>query len=777
MGLAACGAALDDTHYVELAANRASALLSQEYDSEGINAEGAVGYHLNNYRWWNEARTLFIATGHDVQGDFDVLAGAPTALAHATQPDGTLVPIGNTGTVRPTSVRHPHLDYVNSAGARGEAPDSNVAVYTAGYAYGRSGWGEHERSFDQETFFSLSFGSNSRVHGHKDGGSLTLFADGGPWIVDPGKYSYDFSADRTHFVERESHNVVIFAGEDRHRKTSVDLIQHKASAAVEDFKFRDEGYPDSTIERRVVYSNSGEYLVVVDTIDSRREVDARQQWQTAPGVTVEMDKNSFHLERDGAHALVSTFGIPPELEIHEGEEDPLVGWVATGWREREPAPLLSARRQGTRFRFVTAIVPGFRSNKPTVTNVQGLPKGFIGLDVDTGRATERILISANSVSVCPPTISPEALLRLVENDAASDDTETEYDMGREELVRASRDTRANAWRKPSIESRSLLAERLIEEAARAHPSERAIARSTVTDLLGTTDTSSVVGTRSRAGLLAWPGIDLNSTSGDRVRSLLGTDEIVDVPREQELHTYDLGDLVLPLLVAPDPGDTLTVLFHGAIDRARIELPYFQRIRYQRTLGAGPTIAVSDPTLDLSESLRLGWYLGTTELDLIRKIADVISTYREALGVRNVVLQGGSGGGFAAIAASIYVPGSIAVAFDPQTDLPAYSARFYQAAIDAAFGSAAARDQSLVPRERVDLIARMTAHGHPAKVHLVSNIGDEIHRERHARRLREFLLEQNGECFAETALDLGPGHSSPSNEQYRIVMESVYSELE
>src|SRR5699024_1997810 len=79
------------------------------------------------------------------------------------------------------------------------------------------------------------------------------------------------------------------------------------------------------------------------------------------------------------------------------------------------------------------------------------------------------------------------------------------------------------------------------------------------------------------------------------------------PRAAAIHTVDVGPLVLPIALQPEQGDVLTVLLQGAVDRAKLRLPIFLRWRYQIDLGFGPTLALADPTLDLSGAMRLGWY--------------------------------------------------------------------------------------------------------------------------------------------------------------------------
>ena len=58
-----CGRILGDKNYTELAITRFDNLLSEEYDEQGVNGEGAVAYHYNNYLWYERALKRFDAEG------------------------------------------------------------------------------------------------------------------------------------------------------------------------------------------------------------------------------------------------------------------------------------------------------------------------------------------------------------------------------------------------------------------------------------------------------------------------------------------------------------------------------------------------------------------------------------------------------------------------------------------------------------------------------------------------------------------------------------------
>lgn len=129
-------------------------------------------------------------------------------------------------------------------------------------------------------------------------------------------------------------------------------------------------------------------------------------------------------------------------------------------------------------------------------------------------------------------------------------------------------------------------------------------------------------------------------------------------------------LPLESLVVNQGSDTLVVALHGAMTADKHHLPRFE---WLRTLSATPYSAMyfSDPTLRLTNDLLLSWYMGLRDHNLYPLLAERIRTVQEALGAKQVVLIGSSGGGFASLQVSSHLPGSVAVAFNPQTDLNRY----------------------------------------------------------------------------------------------------------
>src|SRR5699024_2559310 len=115
-------------------------------------------YHQINYLWWNAMRRRIMLVTGSAPDAFGAIAKAPLAMAHATRPDGHYELIGDTEVFPPRGLGHAAIDYVSSGGARGVAPRDRVAVFDAGYVFGRSTWGDQRQSFTDASFYSLRFG-------------------------------------------------------------------------------------------------------------------------------------------------------------------------------------------------------------------------------------------------------------------------------------------------------------------------------------------------------------------------------------------------------------------------------------------------------------------------------------------------------------------------------------------------------------------------------------------------------------------------------------------
>jgi pimeloyl-ACP methyl ester carboxylesterase len=117
-------------------------------------------------------------------------------------------------------------------------------------------------------------------------------------------------------------------------------------------------------------------------------------------------------------------------------------------------------------------------------------------------------------------------------------------------------------------------------------------------------------------------------------------------------------------------DVLVVSLHGATDRKKYVLPRFERLA---TLRETPysSLYFGDPTLLMSQELELGWYAGWRGFNGHYWIAEWTRRVAKAFGCTKIIFCGSSGGGMASMQAATFVPDSLALAFNPQTDIFKY----------------------------------------------------------------------------------------------------------
>jgi pimeloyl-ACP methyl ester carboxylesterase len=191
-----------------------------------------------------------------------------------------------------------------------------------------------------------------------------------------------------------------------------------------------------------------------------------------------------------------------------------------------------------------------------------------------------------------------------------------------------------------------------------------------------------------------------------------------------------GPLDVVALYVPKASKTLIVSFHGSLVRSKFTLPRFEWRRTLGNLDAG-VLLIADTTLEMGEKVPLGWYVGTAEQDLADDIAAVVRQVAADGGYEHIVLVGSSGGGYAAMAISHRLPGSLAVSFSPQTRVGDYISWVHKVFVKAAFPQHETIDavEAEFP-ERVNLRRLYAEPAIPNYVRYVQNSNDVDHVETH-----------------------------------------------
>lgn len=138
--------------------------------------------------------------------------------------------------------------------------------------------------------------------------------------------------------------------------------------------------------------------------------------------------------------------------------------------------------------------------------------------------------------------------------------------------------------------------------------------------------------------------------------------------EKGIHTILEGGYPIDILIDIIPGAPLVIFFNAAQDRSEeLKLPVFVG------LGIVPRsdvsrICINDPGMYLSPDIKIAWYAGMEGVDLQAILPRVLDTLIKAADTQKVIFIGGSGGGFASLYYSRLIPGSLAVIWNPQTDI-------------------------------------------------------------------------------------------------------------
>lgn len=747
--------ALSNSSYERLAVQRLGSLAAKSYDAQGINDEGSIAYQEANFHWWNEALRRLEIEGLPLPESAQRITLAPESLAHATQPDGKYVRIGDMDSGGPGKINSPFTRYASTAGAEGTAPQDLIKIYDRGYVYGRSGWGETERDFQQETFFSLCFGAQQKIHGQADGGSVTYFASGRPWLIDTGKYTYGRHPMRSYVVNRQGHNLLIVKDRNYDRSTNVTLFRNNESARHFEAMTRDTGYDDVLMTRRIIHSKRGEYLLIIDAVSAETDVEVEQRWHISHTADVTFSSNTALLSEADASCNMQWIGRSGSLGEVRGETSPLNGWTSLGWRKNAPTTVLTATQTGSQMTFQTVV----GAQRATAATTRRVAAGFTEYCIQGRTGVEYVLVGKRGSAVADLPFPDEGLEALLTHSVERETQPTQD--GASLLAKLS-------IGESGIRERGQLLKQGAAEVAKSAQSQAHHNGMTAT-LIDVAGTDLVLSKELKSAaarrrpLLSW---DAKNPIHDRSGQIASYSSRVDASADiahQGIQSYRVGSLTLPVLSFPGVGSTLHVSFHGALNRGKYSLPRFERSQSLVDLGI-PQLIFADPTLDLDPDLNLAWYLGTADHDLHAEIASFIKERQRILGITKVVLSGSSGGGFAALQVAAFIPNSTVVAFNPQTDVLAYHPRLAQQALDVIFPAAKLGSPAISPR--LNVMHRYAALGSTVRVNFVQNTGDKFHDTNH----RSVFLRDTASLaniHTQTVFeDWGAGHRSPGIETFR-----------
>jgi hypothetical protein len=326
----------------------------------------------------------------------------PHFLAHATLPNGEYTMLGDTGQRKATPIAGTVAEFAATQGASGPRPRTRFAVFAAGFAFGRSGWGD-DRPFEDDMAWSARFGPGLASHGHADGGSVTLYGHGSRLIEDAGPFTYNADDWRRYAGGRTAHNVVTVAGVVYDASKPTELLAQSTSASCDHLMLANRGVRGVEHRRRVVFSPRIGYMLVDDALTSKASHTYIQLWHLVPDADpiVEDGGRVVRTRRQrGNLTIVQLIETgPPRIVV--GQVDPIQGWFSRHVEHRIAAPVVEVPRRGRSVRYLTLLLPTAEPDaRYEIRDLDLRPDGF-SVTISVGDMTERVTVDGGEAAVEP----------------------------------------------------------------------------------------------------------------------------------------------------------------------------------------------------------------------------------------------------------------------------------------------------------------------------------------------------------------------------------------
>jgi len=368
-------------------------------DAQGATNEQSTGYANLDYGLWTELEGDLAACHQPPlpARDRAAIARMPLFLALATQPDGRLAQIGDTYAVGPRSTAGTPLRFAASRGAAGVPPAQRIGVYTAGYVFGRSGWGT-AGTFGSMSFYSLRFGPGTQIHGHADHMGLTYYARGRNLIVDSGHDGYEQNAYRAYLLSPEAASTLVLPGVPFNPAAPTSLVSQDIGATAQLYEFTDTAFGGDVRDRSVYISQAPDFVVVFDRASGAAEY--QQLWHLDPGLTVRsVGAAGAIATAPGTELALLQVPLPGQVipsgstAVVTGQVSPYQGWVSRGQNQRQPAPVVTMTRYGPSASILTAIVPA-APGTPVGASATPAGPGRYELRLAIGTVTRTLVVTA-----------------------------------------------------------------------------------------------------------------------------------------------------------------------------------------------------------------------------------------------------------------------------------------------------------------------------------------------------------------------------------------------
>ncbi len=369
--------------------------------ADGSDVEGSPGYAMYIENLLRDAERAAATCALPADPLPQLRSSLYDFVAQATQPDYQLPPLGDTitRTLNPNfGVGDARADWVRSGGAAGEPPAPVYSAFAGGYVFGRAGW--RPQPGGPDTYYSLRYSSTrpATAHTHDDGGALTIYSRGVPWVTDRGPYRYENASSLRAFVKtRAAHSSITVGKVARSRWSGVQAVRTGSDWQLggnDTTCLRDRTWKSVGIVRCVQYIRSVDAFVVADYVDAAkaegRAAKGRfvwERWHLTPGLSA-TNANGVLTLASGDKRLDIVKSGPGGWSVDIANSGSSVGWHTGKWGERLPAAVLNRKapigKQASSQTLVTVFVPRTESEAvPVTVDANGVTITRGGLTITT----------------------------------------------------------------------------------------------------------------------------------------------------------------------------------------------------------------------------------------------------------------------------------------------------------------------------------------------------------------------------------------------------------
>jgi hypothetical protein len=338
----------ESANWANVAITRLRQWLQDNISPEGFHLEQSPAYHWFVLLRLAAIDSFLTANGRGLPCLTATADRAAAVWPHLLKPNGSIPTVGDSAPNAPRNwkellQRHSERTLAPSALSSAAAADRNAGVFIgsprAGYAIFRCGPGDVT---DLHLLFRCS--AFDSPHCHRDALSLTLYALGRDWLVDPGYLNYHEWDPRRHYLRSpRAHSLVLAANGDFPTAENgvVDWGRAEAGHYVTSF----HALRRWKHERTMFVAGPREVRIRDHLQPAGRPVNWQQLFQVAPGLRIQIvsPAEARLLAPDGQRCIVQQ-SICGEWSIVQGQEKPfLQGWHSPRYGVWESRPTLIFR--------------------------------------------------------------------------------------------------------------------------------------------------------------------------------------------------------------------------------------------------------------------------------------------------------------------------------------------------------------------------------------------------------------------------------------------------